>query len=113
MIIGSVVLYFITPLSLTRYLGYLHFVNNDVLQHYGSDGYDRLGKVKPIIDHLVGKYLEMYNHKQVSIDEDMIPYKRRNSTKQYLPKEPGKRGFKIWMSVRDSTRLGTINQQMV
>ena len=77
---------------------FLHFVDNDFLQPYGSDGYDRLGKVRPIIDHLVGKYLEMYNpNKQVSIDEAMVPYKGRSSMKQYLPKKPVKRGFKIWM----------------
>ena len=40
----------------------------------------------------------MYNpNKQVSIDEAMIPYKGRSSMKQYLPKKPLKRGFKIWM----------------
>ena len=27
----------------------------------------------------------------------MIPYKGRSSMKQYLPKKPVKRGFKIWM----------------
>ena len=40
----------------------------------------------------------MYNrNKQVSIEEDMIPYKGRSSMKQYLLKKPVKRGFKIWM----------------
>ena len=40
----------------------------------------------------------MYNpNKQVSIDEAMIPYKGQSSKKQYLPKKPVKRGFKIWM----------------
>ena len=40
----------------------------------------------------------MYNpHKDVSIDEAMIPFKGRSSMKQYMPKKPVKRGFKICM----------------
>ena len=27
----------------------------------------------------------------------MIPFKGRSSMKQYMPKKPVKRGFKIWM----------------
>ena len=34
---------------------FLHFVNKDLLQPYGLDGYDRLGKVRPIIDDLVSR----------------------------------------------------------
>ena len=30
---------------------YLHFVDNSTLQPKGSPGYDRLGKVRPVIDH--------------------------------------------------------------
>ena len=37
-------------------------------------------------------------HKEVSIDEAMIPFKGCSSMKQYMPKKPPvKRGFKIWM----------------
>lgn len=32
----------------------------------------------------------------VSIDESMIKFKGRSSLKQYLPKKPIKRGFKVW-----------------
>ena len=31
---------------------YLHFVDNTSLPSRGSPGYDRLGKVRPVIDHL-------------------------------------------------------------
>ena len=30
---------------------YLHFVNNDTLEPRESPSYDRLGKVRPLIDH--------------------------------------------------------------
>ena len=42
-------------------------------------------------------------HKEVSIDEAMIPFKGRSSMKQYLPKKPVKRGFKVW------TRADAVN----
>ena len=39
----------------------------------------------------------MYNvHRDVSIDEAMIPFKGRSSMKQYMPLKPVKRGFKVW-----------------
>ena len=42
--------------------------------------------------------MDMYQpHRDVSIDEAMIRYKGRSSMKQYMPKKPIKRGFKVWM----------------
>ena len=39
-----------------------------------------------------------------SIDEAMIPFKGRSSMKQYMPKKPIKRGFKIWVRA-DASQL--------
>ena len=40
----------------------------------------------------------MYNpHRDISIDEAMIKFKGRSSMKQYMPKKPIKRGFKVWV----------------
>ena len=33
---------------------------------------------------------------QISVDEAMVRFKGRSSLKQYMPKKPIKRGFKIW-----------------
>ena len=38
-----------------------------------------------------------------SIDEAVIPFKGRSSMKQYMPKKPIKRGFKIWVRADAST----------
>ena len=35
---------------------YLHFVNNDTLVQGGDSGYDRLGKIRPLIDHLSARF---------------------------------------------------------
>ena len=74
---------------------YLHFADNSSLPGPGTDGYDRLGKVRGIIDMIKSHFLAVYDaHKESSIDEAMIPFKGRSSMKQYMPKKPVKRGFK-------------------
>ena len=46
---------------------YLHFVDNDTLVPRDSPGYDRLGKVRPLIDHLSNKFEELYQpHREVA-----------------------------------------------
>ena len=82
---------------------YLHFTNNDTIIPRGQEGYDRLAKVRPIIESLRKQFLANYlPHKENAIDEAMVPFKGRSSLKQYLPLKPIKRGFKIWVRA-DST----------
>lgn len=38
---------------------YLHFVDNHTLVPRGSPGYDRLGKVRPLINHVTVKFAEL------------------------------------------------------
>ena len=57
---------------------YLHFTDNDTLVPRGSPGHDRLGKVRPFIDHLASRFTEMYQpHCEVSVDEAMIKLSRK------------------------------------
>ena len=54
---------------------YLHFADNDKLVPGGSPGHDRLGKMRPLIDHLASRFAEMYQpHCEVSVDEVMIEF---------------------------------------
>ena len=77
---------------------YLHFADNETLAPLGSPEYDRLGKIKPILQLLVPKFSNHYNlNKHVSVDEAMIPFKGRSAMKQYMPLKPVKRGFKVWV----------------
>ena len=76
---------------------YLHFVDNSTLAPPGSDGYDRLGKVRPVLEYLSGQCIALYNpNRDCSIDEAIIAFKGRSSMKQYILKKPIKRGFKVW-----------------
>ena len=88
---------------------YLHFTDNSELPRYGSPGYDKLGKIRPVVEYLNTRFLSMYNpHNAVSIDEAMIKFKGRSSMKQYMPKKPIKRGFKVW--VRGDATNGYVSE---
>ena len=77
---------------------YLHFVDNTTLPPRTDPAYDKLGKTRPVLDSVTQQFLAMYNpHCEVSIDEAMIAFKGRSSMKQYMPKKPVKRGFKVWV----------------
>ena len=91
---------------------YLHFADNSKLAPPGGDGYQKLGKVRPLIDAIVRKCRSLYNvHRDVSVDEAMIKFKGWSSLKQYLPKKPIKRGFKVWCRA-DSTNGYVSNFQI-
>ena len=77
---------------------YVHFTDNATLQPRGSSGHDRLGKVRPIINHLSVKFSELYHpHKEVAVDKAMVKFQGRSSLKQYMPMKPVKRGIKVWV----------------
>ena len=51
-----------------------------------------------MISKLNDNYVKLYNiSKILSIDESMILFKGLSSLKQYNPKKPIKRGYKLWM----------------
>ena len=66
---------------------YLHFVDNSTLAPLGSNGYDWLGKVRPLLEYLSVQFTALHNPiRDCSIDEAMILYKGRSRMKQYIPK---------------------------
>ena len=68
--------------------------------------------VRAIVNMVSETFLYNYNpHMQNAVDEAMIPFKGRSSLKQYMPKKPVKRGFKVW--VRADSLNGYICQFMV
>ena len=77
---------------------YLHFVDNNTLLPWDSTEYDRLGKVRPLIDHLSQKFKSLYEvNREVTVDEAMIKFQGRSSLKQYMPLKPTKRGIMVWV----------------
>ena len=82
---------------------YLHFVDNATLLPRSSPGYDRLGKVRPVLNYLQTQFSSVYTPGQdIAVDEAMVKFQGRSSLKQYMPKKPTKRGIKVWV-LADST----------
>ena len=76
---------------------YLHFADNSSLGLPGTPEYDKLGKIKPIIEKLSERFHSVYTPQMnVAIDEAMIPFKGRSTLKQYMPLKPVRRGIKVW-----------------
>ena len=76
---------------------YLHFTNNTRLACRGETGYDRLGKVRPVIECVQKAMREAYiPSRDIVVDEAMIPFQGRSSLKQFMPMKPVKRGIKVW-----------------
>lgn len=75
----------------------LHVCNNDDILPRSHPGHDKLSKIKDMIIILNRTFSENATQsKHQSIDESMIKFKGRSSIKQYMPKKPIKRGYKVW-----------------
>ncbi|KAB0804596.1 hypothetical protein PPYR_01566 [Photinus pyralis] len=78
-------------------LGNLHLNDNEVMPKKGQPGFDKLFKLRPFLDVMQQKFEACFSLTECgAIDESMIKFKGRSSLKQYLPKKPIKRGFKVW-----------------
>ena len=76
-------------------LSFLHLNNNE---ERAPDCDDRLFKVRPIIDHFLQKFCNMYTpHQDISIDEGMLSWRGRLGFRVYNPKKPVKYGIKSYV----------------
>ena len=88
---------------------YLHFSDNTTLALRGQPGHDKLGKVRPVINHCSKLFGDSYNPScECAVDEAMIRCQSRISLKQYMPQKPVKRGIKVW--VRADSNNGYFSQ---
>lgn len=81
----------------------IHLNDNAKIPKFGTENYDRLYKLRPLIEKLNENFSKCYTPSGcLAIDESMVLFKGRSSMKQYMPMKPKiKRGFKIW-SLADS-----------
>ena len=75
---------------------YFHIADNSKMPKQGEANYDKLYKLRPMLQSLVSKCKAVPSEEYHSIDEQMIPTKCRSSLRQYLPKKPHKWGIKVW-----------------
>lgn len=79
-------------------LSHFHLNDNALQPKRGEPGFDKLYKLRPLISELSDKFLSfLHPHENQAIDESMVKFKGRSTMKQYMPKKPIKRGYKIWM----------------
>ncbi|XP_006872930.1 PREDICTED: piggyBac transposable element-derived protein 4-like [Chrysochloris asiatica] len=88
---------FMTKARFKKLTENIHCNDNSKAVPKGEPGYDRLHKLRPIINALNSRLKEVYMPSSVmAIDESMVPFKCRSSIKQYMPIKPIKRGYKVW-----------------
>ncbi|KAJ8931317.1 hypothetical protein NQ314_015783 [Rhamnusium bicolor] len=82
---------------------YLHYNDNSAAVKNGAPGYDRLYKVRPLINHLNKRFLSVPMLQRLCVDEQMCATKMTGTIlRQYMPKKPHKWGYKFF-SLCDST----------
>ncbi|XP_046678176.1 piggyBac transposable element-derived protein 4-like isoform X1 [Homalodisca vitripennis] len=87
-----------------KILRFLHLNDNEKMLPVESPDFDKLFKIRPLIDHLKTKYLVLFSpSRNLAVDESMVAFKGRTSLKQFMPKKPIKRGFKIWVCACSET----------
>ncbi|XP_046391578.1 piggyBac transposable element-derived protein 4-like [Ischnura elegans] len=88
-------------MSLNRFLKilrFLHINDNTKMPPRGSQNFDRLYKIRPLLNQLSETFPSAYSPSRfLSIDESMVAFKGRSTMKQYMPLKPIKRGFKVWL----------------
>ena len=70
----------------------MHFV-----VHMGDPEFDRLYKIRPLINHFNERYAALFNPQQVvCVDESLIKFSGCLSLKQYLPSKRARYGVKMY-----------------
>ena len=76
---------------------YLHPSDKNVDKEKGDPEYDKLGKVREVIETLSRTFKQYHKiGKNVSIDEAIITFSGVLGFLQYIPSKPIKRGIKLW-----------------
>ena len=75
---------------------FFHCNDNEKILPPTADNFDKLYKVRPVIDSLLEKCKQIPQEEHHSVDEQIIPTKSRTSLRQYLPNKPNKWGIKVW-----------------
>ena len=71
-------------------LSNLHLNDDEKMPPRGSPHFDRLYKVRPVLDRVVEAFKVHYKpQKNLSIDESMVGFKGRLAWIQYMPKNLG------------------------
>lgn len=76
---------------------FLHFTNNEDTVPINDPNYDKLQRIRPLINKIRERLLLLPREEYLAIDEQVIPTKARTSLKNYNPKKPHKWGYKVFV----------------
>ncbi len=78
-------------------LRFLHCADNDEAAPRGDPGYDRIFKIRGLVDTVVSSWQEQfYPRREITGDETIIPFKGTTTLKGYNPQKPHKWGLTVW-----------------
>ena len=77
--------------NFSRVKRFLHFSDNM------ESSSDKLKKLRTLVSKLRDCFRSVPLEQNLSVDEQMIPFKGRHGLKQYLPKKPHKWGYKVFV----------------
>ena len=100
--------FFSAVMSRDRYfqiMRYLHFVDNqEEVKDKNSPNYDKLFKVRKLLDLLLPRFLEVYNpERNLSIDETLITFKGKIYFRQFICIKPGRFGINCFTLAETSS----------
>ena len=75
---------------------FFHCNDSDKTLPKGDPKYDKLHKVRPVIDSVLQDCKNIPLEEIHSIDEQIVPTKCRSGLKQYMPRKPHNWGIKVW-----------------
>lgn len=74
-----------------------------------SDCQDKLWKVRPFLDSIRARCLDLQLEEEVSVDEQMIPFKGKLSIKQYMRGKPTPWGVKVFALLGEADSSMTLS----
>lgn len=86
-------------MSRNRYrqlMRYFHLNDNTKMLSRTDPNYDKLFKVRPLLNRLLEYMKSLPIEEYHSVDEQIIPFKGRNHLKQYVKNKPHKWGYKVF-----------------
>ena len=76
---------------------YLHLADNSTFGDGKTSNPDRLAKLRPFLNLLLQNFRSNYRPSRfLTVDEDMVKFKGRQSMKQYMKAKIIKWGYKVW-----------------
>ncbi|XP_068129742.1 piggyBac transposable element-derived protein 4-like [Hyperolius riggenbachi] len=83
---------------------FLHFNNNANAVKRSDPSFDRLFKLRPLLNHLNQKFPEVYMPgREIVVDESLVPFHGRLAMKQYIPSKRARYGVKLYKLCESGT----------